>query len=278
MKGRDVPTGARTHAEQSMAVFSPAYAVPGLSAQEAVYAPGEQMPRHAHAELALTLVLSGRIDEAVARSTNEAVALSVGVKPAGTEHVNRFGPGGSHTVCIKISDAWLGRFGPLVPEVRAWRWLRGGAAVPVFMHVLDALRHGHLPVTWLEAAAVDLMAALADDGRLRPGVAPPWLGRARELLLADVRRGVTASALAAEAGMHPVSLARAFRRHYGESMSECLRRARMQAAARALENETVTLAEAAAIAGLADQSHLTRLCRAETGVTPRGLRRLQATP
>jgi AraC family transcriptional regulator len=268
---------ARAHGAEPVADSSSATDLPGLSAQEAVYAPGERMPRHAHPELALTLVLSGCIDEAVSRSTNQAVALSVGVKPAGTEHANRFGPGGTHTVCVTISDAWLNRFGPLVPEVRTWRWLRGGAAVPVFVRILEALKHRRSAATWLEPAVIDLIAALADDGRLRPGMTPPWLGRARERLLEDVGRGVTASELAADAGMHPVSLARAFRRHYGESMSECLRRARMQVAARALEDETVTLTEAAAIAGLADQSHLTRLCRTETGLTPRGLRRLQAT-
>jgi len=72
-----------------------------------------------------------------------------------------------------------------------------------------------------------------------------------------------------------VSLARAFRRHYGESISEWVRRARLLRAARLLSDTQLPLPVVALEAGLADQSHLSRLCRQEAGVTPAALRRLQ---
>lgn len=84
------------------------------------------------------------------------------------------------------------------------------------------------PVT-LDGLLTELLAAVSRrvDGRSTPP--PPWLLRAREQLT-DLAGRITVAALAREAGVHRVVLARAFRDHFGEPVSVTARRLRIETA------------------------------------------------
>lgn len=243
---------------------------------EAAYAPGFQMARHAHAEAQLSLVVAGSLEEQVGRGAAQPGALCVGIKPAGVEHANLFGRGGALVASLALRPAFLAALGPKAPALGAWRWLRGGAAVPHLLGLLRAARHEPEALKErLEDEAWDLVGALERAALAEVAGPPPrWLERARERVCETFSQGVATHALAAEAGVHPVSLARAFRRHYGESVSECVRRLRLQRAAHLITTTEQPLAQVAAEAGFSDQSHLTRTLRAEAAVTPAALRAL----
>ena len=103
---------------------------------------------------------------------------------------------------------------------------------------------------------------------------PPWLARAREVLHDDPAASIGLGALAREVGVHPVTLARAFRRAYGCSVGEYLRRLRIVEAAHRLEDSDLSLAEIAVAAGFADQSHFSNVFKQQTGFSPSAFRRL----
>jgi AraC family transcriptional regulator len=250
----------------------------GLSVREVQYDHGVTMGRHAHRELSLTMVLSGALRECVgSKGRAEPAAFAIGVKPFGVEHANAFAPTGTRLISVTVTKSWYDRLEEPVPALDDWRWVGGGPAVATFLHLLQHLRQDSTAEgAWLEASVIDLMAAFGADARLgRTGHPPVWLSHVRQRLFEEARPGVRTTTLAQEAGVHPVSLARAFRRHYGESISDCVRRARFLRAARLLSETRLPLPAVALEAGLADQSHLSRLCRRETGVTPAALRRLQ---
>jgi AraC family transcriptional regulator len=96
---------------------------------------------------------------------------------------------------------------------------------------------------------------------------PLWLRRCMEQLLEECEQPLRLSALAQAAGVHPVSLARAFRRHYGISPGQLQRRTQLNRAAQRLK-EGLSIAEVATQLGFSDQSHFTRLFRAEYRCTP----------
>jgi AraC family transcriptional regulator len=75
-------------------------------------------------------------------------------------------------------------------------------------------------------------------------------------------------------GVHPVHLARVFRRHLGCSVAGYVRRLRLERAATLLSLERSPISAVAHSCGFADQSHLTRALRRETGLTPATFRRL----
>ncbi|HVR24536.1 MAG TPA: AraC family transcriptional regulator [Candidatus Polarisedimenticolia bacterium] len=79
--------------------------------------------------------------------------------------------------------------------------------------------------------------------------------------------------LADQAGVHPVHLARAFRRTERLTPGEYLQRLRVRAACRKLHDAEYPLAAIAMECGFADQSHLTRIFRKFTKTTPEQFRR-----
>jgi AraC family transcriptional regulator len=103
----------------------------------------------------------------------------------------------------------------------------------------------------------------------------PAIRRASELLRANYRDTVTLADLAAATDRHPAYIATAFRQAYGETVGDCLRRLRVEHASKALAQSDMPLVEVALSAGFGSQSHLTRIFKRATGLTPAAYRRQQ---
>ncbi len=104
--------------------------------------------------------------------------------------------------------------------------------------------------------------------------APRWLKRAIEMLEARFAESLTLTEIATEVGVHPVHLARTFREQTGCTVGERLRQLRIEFACREISTFDVPLAEIAATAGFADQSHFSRTLKRLTGMTPAQFRQV----
>jgi AraC-like DNA-binding protein len=96
---------------------------------------------------------------------------------------------------------------------------------------------------------------------------PRWLHAVRDHLEAHYASDVTVEQLARIAGVSRVHLTRAFMKAFGQPPHGHLNSLRLRAAKRLLARGQ-SIAETAADAGFADQSHLTRRFKATFGVTP----------
>jgi AraC family transcriptional regulator len=113
-------------------------------------------------------------------------------------------------------------------------------------------------------------------GRERSRAMPPcphWLTRVRERLLSDVAETPALADLASAEGVAPDQLARAFRRHFGQSVAGFLRSARIDRAMRLLAETDKPVLDVALEAGFYDQSHLTNRLKRQVGMTPAAYRR-----
>jgi AraC family transcriptional regulator len=99
-----------------------------------------------------------------------------------------------------------------------------------------------------------------------------WIERVAMILREQFVSPPSLAQLAGIAGVHPVHLARAFRKRYGSSVGEYVRTIRVQAACHELKNTGRPIVEIAAATGFSDQSHLSRTLRKFTGVSPLGWR------
>lgn len=236
--------------------------------REIAYAPGFRQPRHWHEGSSVTLILSGGIREAAGSREEIGSALSVVVKPAGVEHADEVGPRGARTLQLAFDPFGLGGLMDGASDVTRWRWLHGRPAAAAMLAVLRLVRRSESGnASTLEDGILDALAVLPDDPPL-PGEPPLWLRRARERLDDDLHRTPSVRDLAQGVGAHPVSLSRAFRRHYGCTITEYRRRERLRRAAAAIEGTAEGLSRIAHQVGYADHAHLCREFRESAGVTP----------
>jgi AraC family transcriptional regulator len=115
-----------------------------------------------------------------------------------------------------------------------------------------------------------LEQALLDDRSVKNSGRrfPQWLERVRNILEQRFAEPCKLSEIAAEAGVHPVHLAREFRKYYGTSVGEYLRRVRIEYACRELMGSNAAVTNIAIAAGFADQSHFSRTFKRFCGTTP----------
>ena len=106
------------------------------------------------------------------------------------------------------------------------------------------------------------------------GLAPWQARRAKELLEANIRGGVTLGTLAQTCGLSIRHFTRAFRRSTGLAPHQWLQHRRLRKAKELLEGSSSSLSRIALDCGFADQSHFTRTFSRIAGVTPRTWRRM----
>jgi len=120
----------------------------------------------------------------------------------------------------------------------------------------------------LEANVFELLGAIT---RLDPSpekTPPRWLQRVKDRLHAEFCGRLRMRDLAHEAGVHPVHLARAFRKFEKRTPGEYQQHLQIRAACELLGKPEWPLAEIAAECGFADQSHFTRTFRRMAATTP----------
>ena len=235
--------------------------------REVRYDAGLVQPRHAHAETTVTLVVAGSLRETVGRTQEIARALSIVVKPGDTEHADQFGARGSRTLQIGMTVSEAAVLCDWEPAARAWRWTHAGPAVPAFLRLLAILRRTPRDDVLLERGVSDVLCSLRQLGDHSRRDPPAWLTRVREEM-DDVGSGVRVRDIAARAGVHPVYLARQFRRFFGSSVVSYLQRRRLTRAADLIASSSLQLSTIAFQSGFADQSHLSRSFRNGTGYSP----------
>ena len=235
------------------------------------YAPGARQPAHAHPGTGLTIILSGAIRESAGSAEETGESLSVVVKPAGVLHADQVGPRGARTLQVVIDPDAAGPAGE--GRLDRWRWLHDARAAAPMVGLARLVGVHGAPEAELEEGVLEAVGAL--DGAGPPASSPPrWLARVREALDDQLEAGITVQALAREVGAHPVSVSRAFRRHYGRTISEYRRRERVRRAAARIAATSSSLSRIAFATGHADHPHLCREFRRVAGLTPSEFRRL----
>jgi AraC family transcriptional regulator len=174
---------------------------------------------------------------------------------------------------IEITSLWVrGSAGRALPLSEPFD-CHAGPAVGLAVRILDEFNcfDASSPLI-IEGLTLELLGVC--DRQVRCETAPPrWLRRVSELLRERCTDSWNLAAVAAEAGVHPGYLATSFRRHFGCTIGDFVRRQRIALACRALAEDDTPLADVALRAGFADQSHFTRAFKRELGLTPAAYRK-----
>lgn len=242
--------------------------------REVRYARNRHQAEHSHETASITLLLWGDLEESTSQGCRQARVCSAIVKPPCVSHANRYGPRGAGTLQITFEP---NKFpADLVPDRYSWSF--GGPLVRSLFAVWAATRDPR-PETSVQSAVCDVLAvARSTEPIQRRGPAPHCLRNVASYLDAHFTSDVSVQQIADEVGLHPVYLARLFRQYFGCSITEYVRRLRIRSVCTALSETSESLAGISATVGFADQSHMTRACQREIGLSPGRMRRMFATP
>jgi AraC family transcriptional regulator len=230
-----------------------------------------QVPRHQHELAYVTVVLQGDYLEGDRGQLEDLRPLTAVFNPAGIEHSTIIGPAGASFFTIELREENLRHLGIGLP--RRTTFDRGaGAMLWPGLRLYSAFKTGTADPMVLEAHVLEMLGAIAGfevpDKVAMEKAAPRWFGRVKERLHEGFREPLRMRDLAREAGVHPVHLARVFRKMERRTPGEYQQRLQMRAACELLRDAEWPLAAIAAECGFADQSHFTRVFRRMAGTTP----------
>jgi AraC family transcriptional regulator len=248
----------------------------GVELAEIKYSPGLHLPRHAHERAGFCLVVDGTYVEDYKTRGLECRARTVTFSPAGEEHRNVFDDCTVHCLTIDVPHEFLARLDG-VPLRDPFEQHGGTLAMLAERLLLETRDADDASPLAIEGLVLEMIATAARSARHRGKArVTPAIRRIREMLQARFAEPLALTDIAEAVERHPVYIASAFRRAYGETIGACVRRLRIDHARRELARGKLTLADIALSSGFADQSHLTRTFHKATGMTPAAYRALIA--
>jgi len=234
------------------------------------------MPRHTHEIAHMSIVLRGSFTEGFGRQQRPSEISTLVVHPAEEEHEVTFHQSGARVFSFHIKPQLHERIRDVTHVLDSPAAFPGGPptwlAVTLYREskILDDIA----PLT-LETLALEIVAATSRCAeRLDQQSFPIWLGRAREYLHAHFSGKISCTGLADLLDVHPVYLAREFRRRFGCTMSDYVRRLRIESACQKMRASDLPIDEVALAVGFYDQSHLSNSFKRLTGTTPAQYRRI----
>jgi AraC family transcriptional regulator len=238
------------------------------------YPPRERQPWHAHVNPIVFVLVSGDHRDTLRGGEHTQPALGLVFHAEDEPHATEVGPRGMRGLNVEFPRGWLDGLERELSGRPRSRPLDAAASPALALRLLAlSFRRGPAWEAEFEACAIEALGlGLGAPGRGHR-VTPACVAAAEEVLREGSRDALGLRDVARRVGVHPIYLARAFRRHRGRSVGAFLRALRLADAARLILDEGRPIVEAAALAGFADQAHLTRRASAEIGLAPGRLRR-----
>ena len=246
----------------------------GLNLAETLYPANYQIQRHSHECLLFYLVKDGSFTQSYGRETREGIPLSVIVLPADQDHADNFHGRGGNLFVIESGPEWTSKFRQhsVLPD-ESVHFNKGIVPWLVTRIYEEYNRFDNVSALAIEGLTLELMAEISRRYKLAPERHPPrWLIQTKELLHAHFSDQITLENIARTVNAHPTHLARTFRRHYGCTVGEYIRRLRIDFVCRQLIFTDEPLSQIALAAGFYDQSHFSKTFNRATGLTPSNYR------
>jgi AraC family transcriptional regulator len=253
--------------------------VGGFTVTEGIHKDGAELPWHDHETPTICFVLQGSFTEAWHGGSIDCTSSTLKITPAGERHCDHFNRGNVRGLLIEADDTLVAGVRPYSAILDERVSFHGGLVAGIAWRVYDEmLRMDAAAPLAMEGLLLELVASASrmadpDGGSGRPY----WLEEARERIHSDLGGRPSLRGLAESVGVHPVTLARAFRRAFGCTVGEYVRTLRIESATRQLADTDLSLAEIALAAGFSDQSHFSNLFRQHTGLSPFRFRRAVRT-
>jgi AraC family transcriptional regulator len=242
---------------------------PGLRLAEVNYHSGLRTPKHCHERALLVISLQGISTQVYGNEPSTCKPWTVAFHPPGEIHWDHFFAPGVRDLNIEFDPTRLSvvrEYSDMVDRSFASngfesRWL--AARIYREFSLFDELS----PLA-IEGLVIELLVELSRSQPRGLTGTPIWLKKASEIIHARFTERLSLAELSSSVGVHPVHLAREFRRFFHRTVGQEMRYLRIELACRELGNRSYTLNDVALMAGFSDQSHFGRTFKNVTGMTP----------
>lgn len=242
----------------------------GFAFIQTEYRPHESLQEHCHEDAYVSIVLRGSYCEKCESASWECQSGDVVFHGPGERHSDVFHECGAHVLNFEILPTFLTRVRQCGIDTERRLTVKNPHCIQLGLRLAQELTSAD-PVGSLAAEGI-LIELIAEIFRKREAKNSDWLERIRKTLDDDYCQPAGLFELAQEAQVHPAHLARAFRHRFGCSIGDYVRKLRVEAARQELQNSNAPIVDIAARTGFSDQSHLCRMIKKYTGMSPRDLR------
>jgi AraC family transcriptional regulator len=244
--------------------------IAGFTLKEFSQPPYRRLPWHVHNDASICFVVSGSYAERVRSTDRECPPRSMVFKPAFERHADQFGRDGGTCLLMEINPERLDTIEPFAKVTTRPSLARNARLAGLGHRIYREFTGGDaLAPLVVEGLILEVLVEASRSGVDEPTrYRPTWLRQAHDLIHDHCSEALTLSSVARAVGIHPSHLARTFRQHYHVSIGDCLRRLRIERAARELADTDVPLAAVSIKSGFFDQSHFSRVFKRQTGLTP----------
>lgn len=244
--------------------------VGGNLLMEAIYPSRVELLNHWHAKANFCIVLDGTSTERYGAEIREFRPLTASFLPPEQLHSLNFHARPMRCFTIDVAREAIERSREYSLVTDASVHFHDDLLTETFLRLYREFREAdEASVLAIEGMLFEMLALASRRQTTREDRSiPKWLKLARGLLHERFADQLSLSRIAAEVGVHPVHLAREFRKHYRCSLGEYLRQVRVEHASRQLLSSDDSSAVIASAAGFSDQSHFTRTFRRLRGITP----------
>lgn len=260
----------KPYCEQLYGDVLKSYVATQFALTETRYAPNQVLPEHSHEHAYFCLVLQGVYTENYGKQTRLCEPSTIILHPPNEIHSNHFQKAGGRCFNVQLDTFWLRRVREhsVIPDSPTH--FRGGSPANLARRIYkEFCSPDKVSPLAIEGLTLEL---LAETSRRSVEVSnhkrPYWLEQAREILHAHFTGHLTLTSIAEMVGVHPVHVAREFRKHYRCTIGDYVRQLRVEFACRYLAETTTPLIEIALAAGFSHQSHFSRTFKRLTGMTP----------
>lgn len=243
--------------------------VGGLGIFESLYPAKLSQPRHTHALASFSFVLAGSYLEAYGAQTQRRQPSTIVFHPPQESHAVEYQSEPVRILSVQLDPKRLSyvRERSMLFDSRASRRTETINWLGHRLH--QEFRHSdNVSALALEGLVYEILAEASRASTARQETSPPWLRQAEDFLHDNFSESFAFDDVARSVGVHPVHLARVFRKKKGCTIGAYLRRLRLDFAARQIATTETLLGEIAIAAGFADQSHLTKTFKAYFGLNP----------
>lgn len=245
---------------------------------ERFYGSHTNSPIHQHVKDYLIITLDGQYLSTFGTRVEEFRPWTVTYHQSGASHTSRYGSRGARVLYVELPTDRLKKL-----------W---GSAASHLTHF--SLKEGSLEWTarqlYGEFTSADSLSAVAMDGlvmqllvqlmrrrQASPQRLPTWLGNADETIRSRFSEPLALGDIAQMVNVHPVHLAREYRRYYSCTIGEQIRRLRIEYACDRLSTTQSSIADIAMSAGFFDQSHFAASFKQQLGISPSNYRKAAKT-